>query len=630
MYFQSFVWSSASKWRVPLRAPFVVDVSEKTFSLLEQLLTEVWDGLDGSSDWPPTQENECLAISCLNLLHLQFVTMIFHGISESSVGLSPGTRLLSMIKQRVVSLSSNQGVVKTVQKAAQSLLEAGWSILIPTAEERASTLSNLLRNKGNGDGEGQKFMTDLLVSSLMADGGLEAALDAAIRSEISFAVETNLEFLSESAQETKRAMINEGSIPLLHLIKQLLKNMSGFTLTKLLNLSNFKPVEEDKSPSLDLLIRFQRLLIALLLPDTSKTSARSEQELLGAESLLKKYVKLLQVHMLEVLEVATKNASISKRHFNAVSHVIKSDVINTLFPELTLCLILLETQAPLSLLHHVDWFSPLRSLLEPMNKFNRLSPWHEKEDIEDLAWPGIIVPPNSPTSKKKAEDLTLIRKADIENHNRDGGLWIIINNKVYDVQDFTSQAPCGEDVLKKLSGCDATKDFEAACHSANAKLKMPNFLVGSYLDPEQQIVPLNDQMVILTSLLETERMLAFLLGIHARSLTWGPPLQPPELEISQWCHAPFLQGGLLEILPGNPYEEEKGDARSTTSNTPTSSTPTKNKSPLSEISSLDKGKILLQVTDFNFIFKSDVCSQVHAIFSMVLKIKIYNLPISFL
>ena len=30
----------------------------------------------------------------------------------------------------------------------------------------------------------------------------------------------------------------------------------------------------------------------------------------------------------------------------------------------------------------------------------------------------------------------MIRKADLENHNKDGGLWIVVNGKVYDVQDF--------------------------------------------------------------------------------------------------------------------------------------------------------------------------------------------------
>lgn len=44
--------------------------------------------------------------------------------------------------------------------------------------------------------------------------------------------------------------------------------------------------------------------------------------------------------------------------------------------------------------------------------------------------------PNAPVKNKTNEDLQHIRKADLENHNRDGGLWVLINNKVYDVQDL--------------------------------------------------------------------------------------------------------------------------------------------------------------------------------------------------
>lgn len=29
----------------------------------------------------------------------------------------------------------------------------------------------------------------------------------------------------------------------------------------------------------------------------------------------------------------------------------------------------------------------------------------------------------------------LIRKADLENHNRNGGHWVVFNKKVYDVQE---------------------------------------------------------------------------------------------------------------------------------------------------------------------------------------------------
>ena len=49
------------------------------------------------------------------------------------------------------------------------------------------------------------------------------------------------------------------------------------------------------------------------------------------------------------------------------------------------------------------------------------------------------------TSLMAAIEAAIIRKADLENNNKDGGLWIVINGKVYDVQDWRGQAPCGSD-----------------------------------------------------------------------------------------------------------------------------------------------------------------------------------------
>lgn len=37
-----------------------------------------------------------------------------------------------------------------------------------------------------------------------------------------------------------------------------------------------------------------------------------------------------------------------------------------------------------------DLISPLLTMLEPLDKFNLLAPGAEKEDNEDLSWPGII------------------------------------------------------------------------------------------------------------------------------------------------------------------------------------------------------------------------------------------------
>ena len=43
----------------------------------------------------------------------------------------------------------------------------------------------------------------------------------------------------------------------------------------------------------------------------------------------------------------------------------------------------------------------------------------------------------------------MIRKADLENHNRDGGCWVVVHGKVYDLKDFGGQAPCGQDTVTR-------------------------------------------------------------------------------------------------------------------------------------------------------------------------------------
>uniref|UniRef100_A0A3P8VEV0 RCC1-like domain-containing protein n=1 Tax=Cynoglossus semilaevis TaxID=244447 RepID=A0A3P8VEV0_CYNSE len=68
---QSFAWSSCSEWSVGQCVPFVVDICPVTFEQLDLLLRQVSEGMDGSSDWPPPQEKECIVVATLNLLRLQ-------------------------------------------------------------------------------------------------------------------------------------------------------------------------------------------------------------------------------------------------------------------------------------------------------------------------------------------------------------------------------------------------------------------------------------------------------------------------------------------------------------------------------------------------------------------------------
>lgn len=43
-------------------------------------------------------------------------------------------------------------------------------------------------------------------------------------------------------------------------------------------------------------------------------------------------------------------------------------------------------------------------------------------------------------NSRNNEEVTLIRKADLENHNKDGGFWTVIDGKVYDIKDFQAQS----------------------------------------------------------------------------------------------------------------------------------------------------------------------------------------------
>ncbi|KAG8235157.1 hypothetical protein J437_LFUL015197, partial [Ladona fulva] len=270
---------------------------------------------------------------------------------------------------------------------------------------------------------------------------------------------------------------NSSSIPLLHLVKQLLRSVSSLTQSHLWALAREGSVrdgdsvtaqegskcrgmssrqghpssetketgsdggktpsgrerKELSSPSLSLLLRFQRLLVAHLYQaqqvracqvdvalnktvgnSKEKFRNRSHQELqqdaLGAESLLGKYVHLVCCHVKDTLHIASRAASASQRHFSSVTSILESDVV-----ELVLCLVLVGTQglglkaggvavvssdrgmqpmppfSPLLLLHlRSTWLPSLASLLDALDRFNRLAPGVLREDCQDMAWPGIV------------------------------------------------------------------------------------------------------------------------------------------------------------------------------------------------------------------------------------------------
>ena len=78
-----------------------------------------------------------------------------------------------------------------------------------------------------------------------------------------------------------------------------------------------------------------------------------------------------------------------------------------------------------------------------------------------------------------------------------------------------------------------------------------------------------DTSTISSPLMDVERMLGFLLGLHASSQARSTPISTEEVEYDHWLNAEFFAGGLQVLQPQNPFEEEKGESRTPSSCTTT-------------------------------------------------------------
>ncbi|QQP57480.1 Uncharacterized protein FKW44_002489, partial [Caligus rogercresseyi] len=560
------------------RIPFVLDLNEDTFNHLDKLLSRVWKQcMDGKhQDKFVKQEEECITY-----------------IPES---------VLISLKQKVVELASSSGILDTIQRSAQNLLQIAWSILLPTANERAKALSSLLP-VGNDSSLlssstnacGRRFMTDLLVSSLMADGGLENALSAAIKVEMNECDEECLEKKQSSQLMTEQALFeteskktrqmnfdggssgNDAAIPLLHLLKQLIRNVGTQTLSLiaspihvLIEACQSKP--KTLTPNLNLLLKFQRLLFTQFFRHNQKDGDRDI--LLGINGVLKKYMSLLSTHISEVLPKALSLASENSRSYVVCATLLESDAIGVLFPEFILSLTLVHLESVESLTH----VKSLLSWLTLLDAFNQMAPGSEKEDGDDLLWPGGMRYPSTSISRLTPDDNALpnIRKADLENHNADGGLWVIIHGKVYDIKDACFP---GKDEFSNMAtfGCtDVTSTLKQLPDSKEILGQLQSCLIGHFKEHDLEVLAPElfiDLHNFNSPFIDLERNIAFFLGSFNHKLYKSIDVTPNELSCSRWTASPFMKGGLKIISPPNPFDEEKGEIKSSLSSSSTFATP---------------------------------------------------------
>lgn len=64
-------------------------------------------------------------------------------------------------------------------------------------------------------------------------------------------------------------------------------------------------------------------------------------------------------------------------------------------------------------------------------------------------------------------------------HNTESDIWIVINDRVYDVSKYQLEHPGGPIVLMNRAGKHASMAFEQASHSKNAiENVMPKYRIG--------------------------------------------------------------------------------------------------------------------------------------------------------
>lgn len=500
---QTILWTRSASVSVGRCVAYVVDAVPDALSRLCHVLTRCGGSLLDSRV-VPHQEQECLVVSTLNLLRLQFASAVENDLTGADIGIGVGSDLLGNLKQAVISLATTPGVLPTIQKAAQGALQCGWVYLLPTSEERTAALSDLLPtsptqsevpsfssdkagpatgggasgSEGGAPGSsGRRFMLDLLVASLMADGGLEMAVDQGIAYEVE---------QEENSDRTKKSTSNPGigvsenlngtgGLPLLHLLSQLLLNVSSQTNFRLQSMASMRaseaallqilpglpshtdndccscygeecscgpaPQTDDPSEtpaSVQLLLRFQRILVCRLVDVECVTDrgsfAYKNSKSEGCGLLLRKYLQLLVTLVSETLNLATTLLKANPSLLPLLYRTLAKDVTGLLVGELCLSLLVVCHHMP-KVAVKCGLLQPLMDLLIPLDEFNRAAPYALRLDHKNLAWPGVFQAPSA-DSADKLPALPLLRKEDIENHNREGGHWIVMDGKVYDMMLF--------------------------------------------------------------------------------------------------------------------------------------------------------------------------------------------------
>ncbi|PGH30803.1 hypothetical protein GX50_06431 [[Emmonsia] crescens] len=76
--------------------------------------------------------------------------------------------------------------------------------------------------------------------------------------------------------------------------------------------------------------------------------------------------------------------------------------------------------------------------------------------------------------------------ADVSSHNKDGDIWVIIGQEVYDISKFQDEHPGGKKILLSVAGSDATKKFQKYHRQSILSKYKSKLLIGTVQEPQQR------------------------------------------------------------------------------------------------------------------------------------------------
>ncbi|XP_072935158.1 probable E3 ubiquitin-protein ligase HERC2 [Epargyreus clarus] len=587
-----FVWSEESPRDLPTSLPYVIDLSDNTFKFIDRLLKIVIK----ESGTANAKDNEYIAVACLNLFRLQVhAWQSARGLEGAGAAAAAWSGALHATLVTLVEGCAGLAAAAAARRA----LAAAWPLLLPTPQIRAQHLIELLPQGSQPTSIGARFMTELLVWSLLGGGGLQDALKNALQihsadmynhlqlddtydqvdivtGQRSKATAANYDqvdpcqggFTDDYPMTSAIASENANCVPLMYLVEHLIENTSCQTQLHLKSVTNGETSQAEHSkdtvsPSCELLMRFQRLIFCEGMWIRGGRSTRG-----GVKSILTQYLALLANHVQSTLKCFVQTVRKADNfQLRLLCDIITVDIIGRVLTELAVWVCACSSRTPYLLESAAD---SLVTMVRACDHAARKLPAADRLEADLLGWPGLM-------TRRQMVSSRIIRKCDLINHTKDGGDWIVISGVVYDVEKFDCDSELTTQFVRGLRGTDATAALSEPPHAAYLWRIKAN-VVGIYEEDINHYKCKDNTSTLRTHHILSSCALHLALGLAqcglrlARSL----PEQQVERDAASYSTAVFLKSGLQTNQLANPFEEEKAEARSGSStggNSPASEAP---------------------------------------------------------